>query len=98
MSIRKIHPEFRYLNINSNEMATVDQLKNELIDKILSIKDKDFLEALDKLITTGSDDNFVEITMEQKELLEMSERDIKEGNLISQEAITERNLQWLNEW
>ena len=78
-------------------MATVDHLRSGLIDKILSIKDKNFLETLNKLITTNSDDNIVEITKVQSELLEMSEQDIKEGNLISQEAMTERNLEWLNE-
>jgi len=32
-------------------MATVDKIRTGLIDKILSIKNKDFLEALDKLIS-----------------------------------------------
>jgi len=27
-------------------MATIDKIRNELIDKILSIRNKDFLEAL----------------------------------------------------
>ena len=30
-------------------------------------------------------------------MLEMSENDIKNGNLISQEAMNKRNLEWLNE-
>ena len=32
-------------------MATVDKIRNGLIDKILSIKNRDFLEALDKMIS-----------------------------------------------
>ena len=78
-------------------MATVDKIRSGLIDKILSIKNKDFLVALDKLISSSSADNeVVELTAEQREMLEMSEADIKNGRLISQEAMDKRNLEWLN--
>ena len=78
-------------------MATVDNIRNGLIDKILSIKNKDFLVALDNLITSSfSETEIVEVTKEQKKMLEMSELDIKNGKLISQEAMDKRNLEWLN--
>lgn len=79
-------------------MATVDKLKNGLIDRILSINNRDFLEALDKIISNSSvESKIVQLTDEQRLMLEMSEKDIKEGKLISQEAMTKRNLEWLNE-
>lgn len=37
------------------------------------------------------------LTSEQKEMLELSEQDIEAGKLISQEAMKNRNLEWLNE-
>lgn len=78
-------------------MATIDNIRNGLIDKILSIKDKDFLEVLDKLISSNaSESEIVELTTDQKIMLEMSEQDIKNGKLISQEAMDKRNLEWLN--
>ncbi len=78
-------------------MATVDNIRNGLIDKILSIKNKDFLQALDKLISSSSSTSeLVELTKEQKIMLEMSEKDIKSGKLISQDAMNKRNLEWLN--
>ena len=78
-------------------MATIDKIRSELIDKILSINNKDFLEALDKLISSSkSESEIVELTEEQKIMLEMSENDIKTGKLISQEAMNKRNLEWLN--
>jgi archaellum component FlaF (FlaF/FlaG flagellin family) len=81
----------------TTRMATVDNIRNGLIDKILSIKNKDFLQALDQLITSSSSSTeLVELTNEQKILLEMSEVDIKNGNLISQDAMNKRNLEWLN--
>lgn len=78
-------------------MATVDKIRNGLIDKIRSIKNKDFLEALDKLISSSSPESEkIELTNQQKIMLEMSEKDIKEGKLISQEAMNKRNQEWLN--
>lgn len=79
-------------------MTPVDKLRNGLIDKILMIKNKNFLEALDKLISSSAYDfDIVKLTDEQKEMLEMSENDIKNGRWISQEAMDKRNLEWLNE-
>ncbi|MCF6278735.1 MAG: hypothetical protein L3J14_00125 [Flavobacteriaceae bacterium] len=78
-------------------MATVDKIRTGLIDKILSIKNKDFLMTLDKLISSSKSElEIVELTYEQKAMLEMSEYDIKAGKLISQDAMNKRNLEWLN--
>ena len=78
-------------------MATVDKIRSGLIDKILTIRNKDFLVALDNLISSSSNENeIVELTNEQKEMLEMSELDIQSGRLISQEAMDKRNLEWLS--
>ncbi len=78
-------------------MATVDKIRSGLIDKILSIKNKDFLVALDNLISSSAaDSDIVELTAEQKEMLEISEADIENERLISQEAMDKRNLEWLN--
>ena len=79
-------------------MATVDQIRNGLIDKILTIGNKDFLVALDKLVTSNaSESQLIALTNDQKAMLELSEQDIKNGNLISQEAMEKRNLAWLSE-
>lgn len=78
-------------------MPTIEKIRNGLIDKILSIQNKDFLEALDRIISNDSEKSVQEIlTSEQKIMLEMSEEDIKTGRLISQDAIEKRNLEWLN--
>jgi len=79
-------------------MATIDKIRNGLIDKITKIKNKDFLEALDKLISSKElDSDLIALSKEQKEMLEMSEDDIINGRLISQEAMDKRNLEWLKE-
>lgn len=79
-------------------MTTVDNIRNGLINKILSIRNREFLEALDKIISSSSTETeIVDLTVEQKEMLEMSELDIKEGKIISQSDMDKRNLEWLNE-
>ena len=77
-------------------MATVDKIRNSLIDKIISIRDIEILEAIDKLVSLSASD-IVELTIEQKEMLQMSENDIDNGQLISQDQMNKRNLEWLNE-
>lgn len=79
-------------------MTTIEKIRNGLIDKILSISNKDYLEALDKLVSlSSSESERKELTSEQKVMLEMSEQDIRKGKLISQKAMDKRNLEWLNE-
>ena len=78
-------------------MSSTNKIRSGLIDKILSIKNRDFLEALDQLVSTSSSESeIVELSNEQKTMLEMSEKDIKNGQLISQEAMDRRNSEWLN--
>ncbi|AGC76512.1 hypothetical protein LX97_01173 [Nonlabens dokdonensis] len=78
-------------------MATVENIRKGLINKILTINNKDFLQALDQLITSSEPiSESISLTNEQIEMLEMSERDIKDGKIISQEAMHKRNLEWLN--
>ena len=78
-------------------MATVENIRNGLIDKIMSIRNKNFLLALDNLIASSVvETENIELSQEQIEMLEMSEEDIKNGRFISQDAMEKRNLQWLN--
>ena len=78
-------------------MESLEKIRNELIGKILTIKNEDFLLALDKLISSKDEENNkLELTQAQREILEMSEDDIKEGRLISQDAMNKRNMEWLN--
>ena len=78
-------------------MRSIDIIKNRLIDKILTIKNQDFLTALDKLIDSSSTASKVELSEEQKLMLLMSEEDIREGRLISQDDLDNNDLSWLKE-
>ena len=58
-------------------------------------RDKEIFEPLDKLVSSSVSD-IIELTNEQKEMLQMSEDDIQNGRLISQDEMNKRNLEWLN--
>ena len=79
-------------------MATTEKIQNELIDKILSIRDTELLLALDHFISSNPNSKeLIKLTTVQIEMLEMSKKDIESGRMITQEAMDKRNLTWLNE-
>jgi hypothetical protein len=77
-------------------MATLDTLRNDIIEKLLAISDKDYMSALNKLVGNSSKDNeIVGLTDEQKLILRLSDKDIAAGRLISQDELDKNDLEWL---
>jgi len=78
-------------------METVDQIRNSLIGKILTITNTDFLLALNNLISSSSVASAeTELTEEQELMLQMSEDDIHYGRTISQDDLKSNTKAWLN--
>lgn len=80
-------------------MGKVEEIRESLISKILTINNTNFLVALDNLIKSSGNINssdVYEINHEQKKMLEMSEDDINNGRIVSQDSILKRNIEWLN--
>ncbi len=77
-------------------MSTTDTLRNNIIDKLLTISNKDYLSALYQLVKTSSvDKDVVKLTEEQILMLQLSDKDIKNGKLISQSQLDKDDLKWL---
>ena len=77
-------------------MAQVDVIRNGIIDKLLSISDKDYLMALLRLVDNSAvEDEKIKLTKEQKLMLEMSKADIQNGRTISQNDLDKNDLEWL---
>jgi len=77
-------------------MATVDTLRNNLIDKLLAISNKQYLLALNHLIESSAIDNeVVKLTEEQVLMLKLSDKDIEGGRIISQEQLDKNDMEWL---
>ncbi len=77
-------------------MDTADILRNNIIDKLLTITNKDYLSALYQLVSSSSVDNdIVKLTDEQILMLKLSDDDIVNGRLIDQKLLDKDDLQWL---
>lgn len=77
-------------------MAQVDVIRNGIIDRLLAISDKDYLMALLRLVDNSTVENDkIQLTKEQKLMLEMSEADLKYGRTISQNELDKNDLEWL---
>ena len=79
-------------------MDSSDILRNNIIDKLLTITNKDYLSALYQLVNSSSvSQDTVKLTEEQILMLQLSDLDIKNGRLISQDQLDKTDLQWLSE-
>lgn len=77
-------------------MATVDTLRNNLIDKLLTISNKDYLIALNQLVEKSAFDNdTISLTEAQISMLQMSDQDIAAGRLTTHEQAEKDDLEWL---
>lgn len=79
-------------------METADSIRNNIIDKLLTISNKEYLTALYKLINTSSMNNeAIKLSEEQLFTLNLSEDDIKNNRVVSQEKLDEIDLEWLKD-
>ncbi len=79
-------------------MATIDHIRNGIIDKLLTISNKDFLSALYRLVeSSNTDQDKIKLSEEQVLMLKLSDKDIKTDKLISQKQLDKDDLKWLKE-
>ena len=79
-------------------MATVDDLRNNIIDKLLAISSEDYLSTIYQIIDQNKiKSNKIILTKQQIEMLEMSENDIQNSKLILQEDLDKGDLKWLKD-
>ncbi len=77
-------------------MTSATDIRNQVIDQLLAIKDAGYLRALSDMINSSHvQEEVVPLTEEQKIMLVMSEEDIKAKRTIDQHTLNERELQWL---
>lgn len=77
-------------------MAQVDNLRNGLIEKLLTISNIDYLRALNEIVASSKlETNKLDLTEEQVLMLKLSDKDIEDGRLISQNQLDKEDLIWL---
>jgi hypothetical protein len=79
-------------------MSTTDLIRNNIIDKLLTISNEDYLSALYQLVNTSSvGQDMVQLSEEQVVMLQLSDEDIVNGKIITQDQLDKDDLQWLSE-
>ena len=79
-------------------MASTEQIRNNLIDKLISIKNKDILSAVDRLLEVSvKEEDVYKVSEVQRKALQASEMDISNGRLISNEDLNNEEGEWLRE-
>jgi hypothetical protein len=69
-------------------MTPTDNIRNSIIDKLLTISNKDYLNAIYQLIANSRvDDDIVKLSDTQILMLNMSDDDIKNNRILSQEGL-----------
>jgi hypothetical protein len=80
------------------KMNKIDLLRDSIIDRLLAISNKDYLSALYQLVDKSVvESECIELSEEYTLLLQLSETDIANGNVISQSEIDKSDLKWLKE-
>jgi len=91
-----VHYERFITFIKKKDMAQVDNLRNGLIEKLLTISNIDYLIALNEIVSSSKlETNKLDLTEEQVLMLKLSDKDIEDGRLISQNQLDKEDLVWL---
>jgi hypothetical protein len=91
------------LNLTNNfiknyRMTKVDNIRNEIIERLFTISDKSSLLALNKIVENSQPiDSTIKLTEEQKLMLQLSESDIAEGRVYLESDVNKKDLKWLKE-
>jgi hypothetical protein len=81
--------------MNRIPMATIDIIRNQIIDKLLTIRDKEFLLAMNDIINQSDvSGSTLKLTPEQELMLEMSEADILNNRTISNVDVKMKAAEW----
>lgn len=84
--------------IKKYRMTKVDNIRNEIIERLFTISDKSSLLALNKIVENSQPiDSTIKLTEEQKLMLQLSELDIAEGRVYLESDVNKKDLKWLKE-
>ena len=77
-------------------MSTIE-LKNILIKQIVEINDFSFLEAIKTILDTKIDHKVYTLSPQQDGIIKESEKDIKQGNVFTNDQVYLEFQEWLTD-
>jgi hypothetical protein len=76
-------------------MTPLETIKNNLIDHIKATKNEKILHAIENLFKLDKSEETYNLSSQEIEMLAMSEADIINGNLVSEQELDEQDKKWL---
>lgn len=76
----------------------MNQLKNNIIDKINTLDDENLIEALDSILDRLNIPEAQKLKKGEKELIEMGLKDYKNGETINDAELRKNEGQWLRSY
>ena len=79
-------------------MNQTDSIRNSIIDKLITISNRDYLKAIYKIVDNSSlIAEKIHLSAEQKIMLQLSEDDLLNNRVISEIDMNKNDLKWLKE-
>lgn len=75
-------------------MKNIEIIRNRLIDRVLATNNVKLLKAIEGIFDSTNEDEKVLYSSEQIEMLQMSDMDIKNGNIVSEEDLNKSDAEW----
>ncbi|MFO7720661.1 MAG: hypothetical protein R6W85_09520 [Gillisia sp.] len=77
-------------------MSVADNIRNNIIDKLLTISDKEYLLALYQIVSTSAvNDDVVKLSEAQILMLNLSDEDINNDRVVSYDELDKTDIEWL---
>lgn len=76
-------------------MENLQKLRNKIIDRVMISSNSQLLEAIEKILSATEGEEEIALSSEQIEMLLMSESDIENNRLISEEDLEKQDEEWL---
>lgn len=75
-------------------MKNIEIIKNRLIDRVLATNNEKLLKAIESIFDSTNEEERVMYSSEQIEMLQISDMDIKKGNIVSEEDLNTFDAEW----
>lgn len=76
-------------------MTNIQALKSKLIDRILISNNEKMLSAINDLLASTEDSSLFEFDSHQIEMIQQGEKDIENGDFLTQEELDNSDAKWL---
>jgi dihydrofolate reductase len=77
-------------------MTSQTKLKNRLIDRILVTNNTELLQAVETIFSSTGSQEKLSLNSYQIEMLKMSDKDIENGDLISESELEREDAEWMD--